>query len=122
MRRIIDPWAATAAMALIAMTVGSATATEDAAPAQPTAPAAEPASPAPPAETAPPAAVPRPAITPTATAPAEQATPPGKRNKLVRRVARRGDLERSLENGTVPARFRRYVPPEYRGYIPFDRR
>src|SRR5579872_716 len=35
------------------------------------------------------------------------------------RVTRRHELERSIETGTVPERFRNSVPKEYQQYIPF---
>ena len=45
------------------------------------------------------------------------AAPPRK----ARRGYSRDELDRSIDNGTVPARYRSRIPREYHQYIPFDR-
>jgi hypothetical protein len=77
--------------------------------AQPTtAPAAEPAS-APPATAAPTAA--------TTTEP-DTAT---KKKKPAKKMSRRQEIDRSIDSGTVPSRYRSSVPKEYQQYIPFSK-
>jgi hypothetical protein len=106
-----------------------------AAPATPAAPAA-PAAPAPAAQTPPanaaeqansPAANPPAPNTPTAKAPAATTdnTPkdntPKTRKKRAAGTARRQEVEKSIESGTVPSRYRSSVPKEYQQYIPFSK-
>ena len=62
---------------------------------------------------------------PTATAPAPPAKAPDvttehppKKNKP-RNMTRQQEIERSIDSGTVPARYRKSVPKEYQQYIPF---
>jgi uncharacterized iron-regulated membrane protein len=77
--------------------------------------------------TTPPAATPPPAAT-TATAPAaktesttaEPAKPAKK--KAAKKMTRQQELDKSIDSGTVPARYRSSVPKEYQQYIPFDKR
>ena len=81
--------------------------------------------------TAPPAAAP-PAATPpaatTATAPAaktetttaEPAKPAKK--KAAKKMTRQQEIDKSIDSGTVPARYRGSVPKEYHHLIPFDKR
>jgi hypothetical protein len=110
---------------------GPATATTPVLTPAPTAPA--PTAPAPaataPAATAPAATVPASAATapaPPATAPAPPAKAPDvtttehttKKNKP-RNMTRQQEIERSIDSGTVPARYRKSVPKEYQQYIPF---
>jgi hypothetical protein len=94
----------------------AAPAPESAAPAPaPAAPAAAPA--ATPATSAPAAAA-----TPAADAPAKTASEPHVKKSSHRRASRNAEIDRSINNGTVPARYRNSVPREYQQYIPFDRR
>jgi glucose/arabinose dehydrogenase len=122
-----------AAAAVVFMMTGAAFAqTPDATPAPAPAPAAaptpEPAAPAP-AASAPAASTPAPAATaPTAatTEPTKEPTKaaadaPAKKSPH-KKVSRNAEIDRSLRNGTVPARYRNSVPREYQQYIPFDRR
>lgn len=37
-----------------------------------------------------------------------------------RKSARQKEIDRSVDNRTVPARYRRNVPKEYQQYIPFE--
>jgi hypothetical protein len=77
-----------------------------------------------PAET--PAAAPPPAATtttpaaaPTATTTTEPAKSPKK--KRVAKMNRRQEIDKSIERGTVPSRYRNSVPKEYQQYIPFEK-
>jgi hypothetical protein len=104
------------------------------APAAPAEPAAAPAAPAA-ASTAP--AAPAAAPTAPAAAPATAATAPAasepaassdkkaastkSKKKSSAKVSRRQEIERSIDSGTVPSRYRSSVPKEYQKYIPFDR-
>jgi len=36
-------------------------------------------------------------------------------------MTRQQEIDRSIERGTVPARYRSQVPKEYQQYIPFDK-
>jgi hypothetical protein len=78
------------------------------------------------------APVPRPAVTsapaPEPAAPentaAESASPEKKaapKKKKTARMTRQQEIDRSVERGTVPARYRHSVPKEYHQYIPFDK-
>ena len=56
---------------------------------------------------------------------AESAAPERKaaaKKKKPARVTRQQEIDRSVESGTVPARYRNSVPKEYHQYIPFDKR
>ena len=37
-------------------------------------------------------------------------------------MTRQQEIDKSIESGTVPERYRRSVPKEYQQYIPFDKR
>jgi hypothetical protein len=71
-----------------------------------------------PSGTAPPA-------TPSAAAPEtpapekEKAAP---KKKKPAKMTRQQEIDRSIDRGTVPARYRSSVPKEYHQYIPFDKR
>jgi hypothetical protein len=83
-----------------------------------------PAAPAPAAT--PPAATP-PAAT-TATAPAAKTetttSEPAKpaKKKAAKKLTRQQEIDKSIDSGTVPARYRSSVPKEYHHLIPFDKR
>nr|WP_291862026.1 hypothetical protein [Bradyrhizobium sp.] len=85
---------------------------------------AAPATPAP-AATAP-AATPPAATTSTApaaktdTSPTETAKPSKK--KAAKKMTRQQEIDKSIDSGTVPARYRSSVPKEYHHLIPFDKR
>jgi hypothetical protein len=92
------------------------------------APAAAAPAAAPPAATPPPAAATPPA-TATTTAPAAKteattAAEPAKpaKKKAAKKMTRQQELDRSIDSGTVPARYRSQVPKEYHHLIPFDKR
>jgi len=44
------------------------------------------------------------------------------KKKKAAKMTRQQEIDRSIERGTVPARYRSSVPKEYQHYIPFDRR
>jgi cell division septation protein DedD len=86
-----------------------------------TAPAATP----PAAATAPAAAAPPPAAATTAapaatTTAAEPAKPTKK--KAAKKMTRQQEIDKSIDTGTVPARYRTQVPKQYHHLIPFDKR
>lgn len=54
------------------------------------------------------------------TAPEKEKAAPKKKKPA--RVTRQQEIDRSIERGTVPARYRNSVPKEYHQYIPFDKR
>ncbi|MFB9265552.1 hypothetical protein ACFFWD_20755 [Bradyrhizobium erythrophlei] len=78
----------------------------------------------PPASSAPATTTTTPEATAAPAAPEATATdkPAKKNTKPVRKMTRRQEIERSIERGTVPARFRSSVPKEYQRYIPFEKR
>jgi hypothetical protein len=57
---------------------------------------------------------------PQAQAPEKEKAAPKKKKPA--RMTRQQEIDRSIERGTVPARYRSSVPKEYQQYIPFDRR
>jgi hypothetical protein len=64
------------------------------------------------------------AAAPVATAPdaattTERATKKTKKEKQPAKMTRQQELEKSIDTGTVPARYRNSVPKEYQQYIPF---
>ena len=82
---------------------------------------------APDATTTPPAAETTTPPAATTTAPSAATTTsnePAKASKktTARKMTRQQEISRSIDNGTVPARYRRSVPKEYQQYIPFERR
>ena len=44
------------------------------------------------------------------------------KKKKPTRMTRQQEIDRSVDRGTVPARYRNSVPKEYHQYIPFDKR
>jgi hypothetical protein len=54
------------------------------------------------------------------TAPEKEKAAPKKKKPT--RMTRQQEIDRSIDNGTVPARYRNSVPKEYQHYIPFDKR
>jgi hypothetical protein len=80
-------------------------------PAPTTAPATQPTTaPAAQPTTAPPAAA--------ATTEPDTAT---KKKKPAKKMSRRQEIDRSIDSGTVPSRYRSSVPREYQQYIPFSK-
>ena len=57
---------------------------------------------------------------PESTAPAQEKAAPKKKKPA--KVTRQQEIDRSVDRGTVPARYRNSVPKEYHQYIPFDKR
>jgi hypothetical protein len=70
-----------------------------------------------PAATAPPSAATAPP--PAATAPATTTTERPTKKKKSARMTRQQEIDRSIDSGTVPSRYRRSVPKEYQQYVPF---
>jgi hypothetical protein len=60
-----------------------------------------------------------PATTAPATTTTEHAT--GTKKKKSARMTRQQEIDRSIDNGTVPSRYRKSVPKEYQRYIPFEK-
>ena len=60
------------------------------------------------------------AAAPETTAPEKQKVAP--RKKKPAKMTRQQEIDRSVDRGTVPARYRNSVPKEYHQYIPFDKR
>ena len=54
------------------------------------------------------------------TAPEKEKAAPKKKKAV--RMTRQQEIDRSVDRGTVPARYRNSVPKEYHQYIPFDKR
>jgi len=90
-------------------------------------PATAPAdtAPAPAATTpAPAATTPAPAATtsaPATTAPAATQNDQPTKKKKTARMTRQQEIDRSVDSGTVPSRYRKQVPKEYQQYIPFSK-
>ena len=57
---------------------------------------------------------------PETTAPEKEKSAPKKKKPA--RMTRQQEIDRSVDRGTVPARYRNSVPKEYHQYIPFDKR
>ncbi len=83
---------------------------------------AAPAATPPAAATAPAAAAPPPAAATTA-APAATTTAaePGKpaKKKAAKKMTRQQEIDKSIDSGTVPARYRSSIPKQYHQHIPF---
>jgi hypothetical protein len=81
---------------------------------------------APPVATAPAATAPAATTTtPPAGATAAQSTAePAKapKKKKAAKMTRQQEIDKSIDSGTVPARYRSSVPKEYQHYIPFDKK
>jgi hypothetical protein len=114
-----------AAMALVSLPAGKVlaqTAPDTGAPAA-TAPATTPPATTPPAATAP-----TPPAAATATPPAAKTetttTEPAKpaKKKAAKKMTRQQEIDKSIDSGTVPGRYRSSVPKEYHHLIPFDKR
>jgi hypothetical protein len=57
---------------------------------------------------------------PETTAPENEKAAPKKKKPA--KMTRQQEVDRSIDRGTVPARYRNSVPKEYHQYIPFDKR
>jgi hypothetical protein len=57
---------------------------------------------------------------PETTAPEKEKAAPEKKKPA--KMTRQQEIDRSVDRGTVPARYRNSVPKEYHQYIPFDKR
>ena len=79
-----------------------------------------------PAPAAPAPAAPAPAASPAPASPAPAASPTTTENKPTTTKKKhagtsRKEIDRSIQNGTVPSRYRSQVPKEYQQYIPFEK-
>lgn len=76
---------------------------------------------APPAAAAPAATTTAPAAGATA---AQTSAEPAKapKKKKAAKMTRQQEIDKSVDSGTVPARYRSSVPKEYQQYIPFDKK
>jgi hypothetical protein len=85
-----------------------------------TAPAAAPAAttPEPAATTSAPAAT---TSAPAATTPATTQNDQPAKKKKTAKMTRQQEIDKSVDSGTVPARYRKQVPKEYQQYIPFSK-
>ena len=45
-----------------------------------------------------------------------------KKKQPAKKLTRQQEIDKSVDSGTVPARYRRSVPKEYQQYSPFDKR
>ncbi len=108
-----------ATMALVSLPAGIGLA--QTAPNTGTAPAAIAPAPTPPAATTPPATT---AATPPAAKTESTATETAKpaKKKAAKKMTRQQEIDKSIDSGTVPARYRSSVPKEYHHLIPFDKR
>jgi hypothetical protein len=78
-----------------------------------------------PAATTPPAATAAPAATtttPAATSADATTTDKAAPKKKTAKMTRQQEIDKSIDSGTVPARYRSRVPKEYQQYIPFEKR
>ena len=66
-----------------------------------------------------PAATSTAAPAPESTAPAQEKAAPKKKKPA--KMTRQQEIDRSVDRGTVPARYRNSIPKEYHQYIPFDK-
>ena len=82
--------------------------------------AAAPAATAPAATTPPAATTATPPAAKTETTTTEPAKPAKK--KAAKKMTRQQEIDKSIDSGTVPARYRSSVPKEYHHLIPFDKR
>jgi hypothetical protein len=63
-----------------------------------------------------------PSTTAAETAPAAEKGKAAPKKKKPAEMTRQQEIDRSIDQGTVPARYRSSVPKEYQQYIPFDKR
>jgi hypothetical protein len=62
------------------------------------------------------------AAPPAASPETTSAEKPASKKKKPAKLTRQQEIDRSVDRGTVPARYRSSVPKEYHQYIPFDKR
>ena len=58
----------------------------------------------------------------TGAAPKNAAKTTDKPKAKPKRMTRQQEIDKSIDSGTVPARYRSSVPKEYQQYIPFDKK
>ncbi|MGY3548306.1 hypothetical protein ACVWZ4_003695 [Bradyrhizobium sp. USDA 4472] len=69
---------------------------------------------------------PAPAATTPPAAATDDSTPPARSKKSAakkpaKKMTRQQEIDHSIDNGTVPGRYRSSVPKEYQRYIPFEK-
>ncbi|MDB5580411.1 MAG: hypothetical protein JWR80_5587 [Bradyrhizobium sp.] len=117
------PLLVVATMALVSLPAGLVLAQgtpNTAAPAT-AAPAATAPAATPPAATPPAAATTTAPAAKTETTTAAEPAKPAKK-KTAKKMTRQQEIDKSIDTGTVPARYRSSVPKEYHHLIPFDKR
>jgi hypothetical protein len=105
-------------MAQNAPTTGSDTTTAPAPASSATTPEPAATTPAPAATTSAPTAT---TSTPAATAPATTQNDQSAKKKKTARMTRQQEIDKSIDSGTVPSRYRKQVPKEYQQYVPFSK-
>jgi hypothetical protein len=65
---------------------------------------------------------PAPSTSATEAAPKTAAKTTDKPKAKPKRMTRQQEIDKSIDSGTVPARYRSSVPKEYQQYIPFDKK
>jgi hypothetical protein len=63
-----------------------------------------------------PAATPEPIASPNTTTDTGTA-----KKKPAKKMTRQQEIDKSIDNGTVPSRYRNSVPKEYQQYVPFEK-
>jgi hypothetical protein len=58
---------------------------------------------------------------PAATAPAATQNDQPTKKKTTAKMTRQQEIDKSIDSGTVPSRYRKDVPKEYQQYIPFSK-
>jgi hypothetical protein len=58
---------------------------------------------------------------PAATAPATTQNDQPMKKKKTAKMTRQQEIDKSIDSGTVPSRYRKQVPKEYQQYIPFSK-
>jgi hypothetical protein len=56
---------------------------------------------------------------PTATT--EKSAEPKKKKAATKKMTRQQEIDKSIDSGTVPSRYRSQVPKQYQQYVPFDK-
>ena len=69
-----------------------------------------------PAQTPAPAATPAPTASPTTATDKDTGTA---KKKPAKKMTRQQEIDKSIDSGTVPSRYRSSVPKEYQHYVPF---
>ena len=60
-------------------------------------------------------------MAPAATAPATTQNDQPAKKKKTAKMTRQQEIDKSIDSGTVPSRYRKQVPKEYQQYVPFSK-